>query len=126
MSDEPAGVSDDVRTTFFGVDVFAATDDRPPRPDLPILRNWSHTKSHAALLGVAVGLLIGFGVLWGEKAAVFGVAAYLTQYVFAERQKRNDNSTVEHGIGAHDVRKKPWYFAVAVVGTAAVIVAVTP
>lgn len=114
---KPAGETDDVATTLFGVELLEATRDRPIRPNLPWLRNMSHTKVHALILGVPLGLLVTFGYVWGEQGAVVGLGAYVIQYLFGRRQKKSKPSTCEHNIGAHDAVRKPWYFFASVLLT---------
>ena len=113
MTGDPIGTGD-VAFTVGPVDVFAATRDRPPRPDLPILRNWSHTKSHAVQLGVAFGVFAYFAAAWGLEGAVVGASTYVIVYVFNRRQAASPTSTCEHTAGAHDVVRKPHYFVSAV------------
>lgn len=116
MTGEPIGTGD-VAFTVGPVDVFAATRDRPPRPDLPILRNWSHTKSHAVQLGVAFGVFAYFAAAWGFEGSVVGASTYVLVWVFSRRQAASPTSTCEHTVGAHDVVAKPHYFASAVFAT---------
>ena len=106
---DPPGIGD-VVGTIGPVDVFAATSDRPPRPDLPILRNWSHTKTHAVQLGVAFGVFAFFAAAWGFEGMVVASAAYVLVWVFSFRQVTSSTSTCDHLVGAHDVVSKPWYF----------------
>lgn len=112
-TDEPAGMGD-VAFRVGPVDVFAATRDRPPRPNVPILRNWSHTKSHAVQLGVAFGVFAYFAAAWGFEGSVVGASVYVIQYVYTRRQAGSKTSTCEHTAGAHDVVRKPHYFVSAV------------
>lgn len=116
----PAGVGDVARTVA-GVDIFEATFDRPPRPDLPLLRNWSHTKSHAVQLGVGFAVFAYFAAAWGETGAVVGASTLVINRVFGDRQKKNPRSTSEHSVGAHDVVRKPHYFVSAVLATLGVL-----
>lgn len=117
-ADEPAGMGD-VAFTVGPVDVFAATRDRPPRPNVPILRNWSHTKSHAVQLGVAFGLFAYFAAAWGFEGAVVAASLYVARYILSRRQADSPSSTCDHPIGAHDVVAKPHYFVTGVFGVVA-------
>ena len=108
--DEPAGLTDDVLTTVYGIQILEATRDRPVRPNLPWARNLSHTKLHAALLGISLGIFVTFVYVWGDTGAVVGIGIALFNFILSDRQKKSKKSTCEHRMGAHDIRKKPWYF----------------
>jgi len=101
-------------TTVAGVDVFAATRDRPIRPDLPFVRNWSHVKSHAVQLGIGFGVFAYFAAAYGEAGALVGVTVLVIERIVGKKQKESDRSTCDHGVGFHDVVKKPHYFVTAV------------
>ena len=111
--DQPAGTSDDVAATVAGVDFFAATRDRPIRPDLPFLRNWSHTKSHAVQLGIGFGVFAYFAARWGEVGALIGVSVLVIEAIVGKRQQKAESSTCDHTVGFHDVVEKPHYFVTA-------------
>lgn len=108
-TEQPPGVGE-VAFSIGPVDFFKATRTRPLRPDLPIIRNWSHVKSHAVLLGIPVGIFFYFTVAWSFQGMALSVAILLLEFLLGEAQKASTWSPCEHSIGFHDIREKPWYF----------------
>lgn len=92
-----------------------ASDDSPPRPDLPVLRHLTWTELHAAVLGGSFAFLVYWGMVLGRGGVVFGIAVTVAQLILGERQRKSKRSKCEHRIGAHDLRQEPWYFAAAAV-----------
>jgi len=82
-------------------------EQRPIRPDLPVLRNFSYTKLHALQLGGVVGLFL----FWTRRAGYGRVmAAFLTVLVYLLALA--DPS--DHRLALVDVQEKPWYFSTAI------------
>jgi hypothetical protein len=108
-----------------GIRWLAETRHRPVRPNLPWLRNLSWVKLHALQLGVGVGVFVAFAVAFGFPGAVVGVAYMVGDFVFARRRQYNPDSPCNHGIGAHDIKEKPWYFLTSLFATQVVYVAVS-
>lgn len=91
-------------------------EDRPIRPDLPMLRWFSYTKWHALQLGFFVALLLYWtSVTLGQDMITAGIALYFVRYVLGFKEV-----SCNHTIGIHDIREKPWYFVTSlIVSTAA-------
>lgn len=85
------------------------TKKRPIRPDLPWLRNLSWVKIHALQIGFGLALIVYWGQLLGRSGAVFGLAVTVAQIMLGVKQKKGNMTKCDHGIGIHDIRKKPWY-----------------
>lgn len=83
--------------------------DRPPRPNLPWIRYMSYAKIHASMIGVALGILIYFGLLVSMPGLVFAFVISVVSYALGLRQYNSNKSACGHKIGAHDLRRKPWY-----------------
>lgn len=89
-------------------------DDHPPRLDLPVVRHLTFEEAHALELGVYFGILLAWGVILGEHTAAFALAAMAARSVMSWR---NGN----RGLGFHDAREEPWYFAFGTLLSAAVV-----
>ena len=125
MSDDrPAGVSDDIAFSTFGIEWFAATGDRPVRPDVAFLRNWSHTKSHAVQLGVAFAVGAYAAVAWGYESVVVAAGVAIVVWLASAAQARSTSSTCQHTAGVHDIEDKPHYFTTAVGAVLVILIAV--
>lgn len=84
-------------------------EDRPVRPDLPLLRWFSFTKLHSIQLGVFTGLLFGWFQQMDSQLEIGLLGLSLVWLLFDERRV----SKCGHRTGFHDARQKPWYFLTA-------------
>jgi hypothetical protein len=94
---------------------------RPPRPDLPYLRDVSWFHVHAVTIGIMVGLGLYWTASYSTNGALLGSSSIIVQYVLGRIQKNRDWDKCDHEIGWHDIRKKPAFvFVGAVVAWVAV------
>ena len=104
------------------IELLPEGEDHPIRPDLPWLRNLTWVKIHAMQLGFGFALTAYLSLLFGFNGAVVGLLVMVGEFILSERERRDPDSMCDHGLGAHDMREKPWYFLSAAFATYVVMV----
>jgi len=96
----------------------------PIRPDWPWFRHLTFAEGHAIEIGIGIAVLLYLAATVGELGAAFPILLYTVRVAIGKKREKGKKTECDHTLGIHDIRSDPWYFVMAALVTAGVLLGV--
>lgn len=96
----------------------------PVRPDLPWLRHLTFAEGHAMEMGIGASVFLYLSAMVGELSVGFFILVALVRVMIGDKRKDEGGTKCDHTLGIHDLRSDPWYFVIAAIVTAGILMTV--